>query len=274
MTSAYSSHFRFLCLLSVLGGCAPSPEVTCKAIADKATACGQAWATDVPSCVQSFEKLEASDGARAKKVRKFVVNASKVSDCGASLFAMRFFLPPDLRPGETANDPPPSAIAATSSTASTPAIMEATVQEKFPTGAAGAQAVVNALMKPQSTTATSLMPNASDCAAVFSSEDMATACTEHYRELFSKNASSIAPKEGQTVSRVFGATTEQLVSGRGAALEFPGGYKRIASNLKPRLTWYAFKFVEPGKTLGMAFDGLVYVNGHWRMFPKPFRLVK
>jgi hypothetical protein len=34
---------------------------------------------------------------------------------------------------------------------------------------------------------------------------------------------------------------------------------------------YRFKFVEPGKDLGMAFDGLIYVNGHWRIFPKPWR---
>ena len=29
--------------------------------------------------------------------------------------------------------------------------------------------------------------------------------------------------------------------------------------------------VKPGETLGMAFDGLAFVNGHWRIFPKPWR---
>ena len=29
---------------------------------------------------------------------------------------------------------------------------------------------------------------------------------------------------------------------------------------------------EPGEELGMAFDGLTYVNGNWRIFPKPYRL--
>ena len=29
--------------------------------------------------------------------------------------------------------------------------------------------------------------------------------------------------------------------------------------------------VLPGESLGMAFDGLVHVNGHWAWFPKPWR---
>ena len=33
-----------------------------------------------------------------------------------------------------------------------------------------------------------------------------------------------------------------------------------------------FKFVKPGQTFGMAFDGLVYINGKWCIFPKPYRI--
>lgn len=32
--------------------------------------------------------------------------------------------------------------------------------------------------------------------------------------------------------------------------------------------------LEPGQTLGMAFDGLVHVNGHWRLFPKPWKALR
>ena len=44
--------------------------------------------------------------------------------------------------------------------------------------------------------------------------------------------------------------------------------------MKSGLTVYAFKFVKPGETLGMAFDGLVWVNGHFAIFPKPWRFLR
>ena len=56
-----------------------------------------------------------------------------------------------------------------------------------------------------------------------------------------------------------------------ASETLPGGYKAIASDIKPGQTIYTFKFVEPGKTLGMAYDGLVYINGQWKIFPKAYR---
>ena len=37
------------------------------------------------------------------------------------------------------------------------------------------------------------------------------------------------------------------------------------------MTLFRFKFVKAGETIGMAFDGLAFVNGHWRIFPKPWR---
>ena len=51
----------------------------------------------------------------------------------------------------------------------------------------------------------------------------------------------------------------------------PGGYKKIAADIKPGQTIYTFKFVKSGEHLGMAYDGLVYVNGQWRIFPKAYR---
>jgi len=32
--------------------------------------------------------------------------------------------------------------------------------------------------------------------------------------------------------------------------------------------------VKQGETIGLAFDGLVYVNGHWVIMPKPWRALK
>jgi hypothetical protein len=35
-----------------------------------------------------------------------------------------------------------------------------------------------------------------------------------------------------------------------------------------------WKFVKPGETIGMAYDGLVFVNGHWAWFPKAWHALR
>lgn len=84
----------------------------------------------------------------------------------------------------------------------------------------------------------------------------------------------ITPKVGQTQVLLWVATSEDLKNNRGNANAFPGGYKKIAAYLKPELTFYRFKFAEPGESLGMAYDGLIYVNDKWVLFPKPWRCLK
>lgn len=82
-------------------------------------------------------------------------------------------------------------------------------------------------------------------------------------------------KPGQREVLAWGASSEEIKAWSGAAAQhFPGGWKDVAPQLKPGLRIYAFKFVEPGQTLGMAFDGLVRVNGQWRIFPKPWRALR
>jgi hypothetical protein len=74
----------------------------------------------------------------------------------------------------------------------------------------------------------------------------------------------------QTGYMLWSATTEELRAYEGDARFFPGGYKEVAAHLQPGLTFYRFKFVEPGHKLGSAYDALVYVNGHWRIFHRPW----
>jgi hypothetical protein len=52
---------------------------------------------------------------------------------------------------------------------------------------------------------------------------------------------------------------------------FPGGYRHIAHLLDPHRTWVRWKYVRPGETSGLAFDGLVWCDDHWAWFPKPYR---
>jgi hypothetical protein len=118
-----------------------------------------------------------------------------------------------------------------------------------------------------------LEPKDEDYAAVFVG-DAAEKAKSTYAPLWKDGTIKIAPKAGQTELLLWAATTEQLKAGEGDADKFPGGYKKVVDQLKPGVVFYRFKFVEPGKTLGMAFDGLVYVNDHWTVFPKPWRALR
>jgi len=70
------------------------------------------------------------------------------------------------------------------------------------------------------------------------------------------------------------ATTAGLQRGDAVLREFPGGYKDVLQYFKTDVPIVRFKFVTSGKTIGLAFDGLVYVNNHWVIMPKPWRALK
>lgn len=117
------------------------------------------------------------------------------------------------------------------------------------------------------------MPTDADYLAVFD-ESSVTGAREHYAKMWASMGSGIAPKDGQTEVILTSATTSDFRTATAKAREFPGGWKRVAPRLKEGVTWYRFKFVKPKSLLGMAFDGLTFVNGHWAFFPKPWRAIK
>ena len=121
--------------------------------------------------------------------------------------------------------------------------------------------------------AAGLKPERKDYDAVFA-PDVAGMAATRYQSAWAGGDPGIGPKEGQTEVLVWKATTEELQAGTGDAGEFPGGYKAAAPKLKPGLVFYRFKFVKPGETTGMAYDGLVRLDGRWRMFPKPWRALE
>jgi len=115
-----------------------------------------------------------------------------------------------------------------------------------------------------------LKPTTADYKAVFT-DDAAAKAEAGYEKLWSDPKAVIAADPANTELKLWKATTEELQQGTGEAAEFPGGYKRVAGKLKPGLTLYRWKYVKPGEKLGMAYDGLVFVNGRWAWFPKPWR---
>ncbi len=143
----------------------------------------------------------------------------------------------------------------------------------FPGTEAGAKSLLQEFLKPGAdlpALSKQLRPTAADYAAVFDA-DLSAKMESTYGPAWDGGKIVIAPKPGQSELKLFSATSDEMKSWTGSAHDFAGGWKQVAPKLKPGVTIYRFKFVEPGKDLGMAFDGLIYVNGNWRIFPKPWR---
>lgn len=154
-----------------------------------------------------------------------------------------------------------------------------TVSEKYPGTKDGARALLQEFMKPDADRkklTMELRPTKEDYRAFYADESTATRAETYFDKLWSSGNAVVAPKDGQTELKLVSATTEELKNSQGESSEFPSAMTSLAStdNLKPNLTIYAFKFVKPGESLGMAFEGLTYVNGHWRLFPKPWRFME
>lgn len=88
------------------------------------------------------------------------------------------------------------------------------------------------------------------------------------------SGAAIAPNDGQSELLMVFATTDQLIAGDDVLNAFPGGYEQVRQYLHPGFPIVRFKFVAPGERLGMAFDGLVHVNGRWVLMPKPWRALE
>lgn len=116
-----------------------------------------------------------------------------------------------------------------------------------------------------------LMPSEADISAIFT-PDFAPKVADYVAEVF--GSGSVSPKDGYTEILVTVANTSELIDGGPALAEFPGGYKRLRPFLQRGIPIVRFKFVEPGETLGLAFDGLYRVNDRWVLIPKAWRLVE
>jgi len=114
-----------------------------------------------------------------------------------------------------------------------------------------------------------LRPDPSDYAAVFlpAAVDAARAA---YQVAWLQSPRPTA-QPGQTEVRVFAAPASFLADDNELSRRFPGGYRRIAHLLEPTRIWLSWKFVAPGASSGMAYDGLVWLDGRFAWFPKPWR---
>jgi hypothetical protein len=116
-----------------------------------------------------------------------------------------------------------------------------------------------------------LRPTAAEVAQVYE-ESFAQKLHALYDPAWSAGALVLAPKEGQTALLLDDVSSDSIRAWDAKAQEIlPGGYEQVKGDIKPGLTIYRFKFVKPGETTGMAFDGLVRVGDRWIILPKPWR---
>ncbi len=151
------------------------------------------------------------------------------------------------------------------------------VSEKsaFPATLEGAKAFVSQFVKKGADVeklSKQLQPTHEDYLKVFN-EEFAKKAEATYTPIWKSGVFVIRGKPEQTNVFVFSGTSDDLKQWKGTASQrFPGGYKNVAKEYNDGITIYCFKFIKPGEKYGMAFNGLVHVNGHWRIIPKPYRI--
>ncbi len=117
-----------------------------------------------------------------------------------------------------------------------------------------------------------MVPTRTDIAALYK-EPLAGRLAEMYTQMFTPGA-RIGPKPEHNALIVIRATTGALKTREAVLREFPGGYRRVVDEMIGDLPIVRFKFVTRGETLGLAFDGLIHVNGRWVLMPKPWRALE
>jgi hypothetical protein len=126
--------------------------------------------------------------------------------------------------------------------------------------AAEVRAIAESLRDDAAKTLIKLRPSAKDIAAITANTAAAKALQAYSDEVFQHlDEIGRVAKPGQTEINVF--TGDDL----------PGGYAEQAGSFKPGINIYGFEYLEPGKTAGMSYDGVVNVGGRWIMIPKMWR---
>ena len=119
----------------------------------------------------------------------------------------------------------------------------------------------------------SIMPSKKDIEAYFVDEVVDKVWAE-YEVMLNEDPIEIGPKKGQTRLLTHMATTDDINTTNEDVLYYiPGGYKRLKGKFKPGIQMCYFKFCAEGTILGTSFPSMVYVNNHWVLIPKPWKIL-
>lgn len=186
---------------------------------------------------------------------------------------------------------PAASVSATSTAASAPASASASASpsvsasasalppapppdfKTFPGTPAGAKALATEFVKPKIDAAAltkQLRPTTADYRAIFDA-GAAAKIDAVYSVEWDRGSFVVSARPGQTEVKISSATVADLKAANEKAKDFPSGYAKVSSHLVGNSTLYRFRFVEPGQEQGNSYDGLVHVNGHWVLIPKPWR---
>ena len=172
-------------------------------------------------------------------------------------------------------------VAATPSTPTAPATTVATQPTPTPAPAGPvvatppAREVLLKFFEPDADRAAltaALQPTEADIRAVYA-DPLATNLVKTYNSMFTPGV-EIGPKREHVELYTVITTTGKLKSRAVAADAFPGGYRKVTPFFIANQPIVRFKFVRAGETIGLAFDGLIFVNGRWVFMPKPWRSLK
>ena len=121
--------------------------------------------------------------------------------------------------------------------------------------------------------ARALRPRPEDYARVFVASTVAVARSK-YEEFWGEPLKLAFPSGAQTQVLTHVAPAGMLADDNELSWRFPGGYRWVAQHLQPERVWAAWKYVVPGATSGLAYDGLVWCEDHWSWFPRPYRVLR
>jgi hypothetical protein len=141
--------------------------------------------------------------------------------------------------------------------------------------AADAQKMLAEFVKPGADPAaltSALRPKPEDYDAAFVAE-AAPQVKAAAEALWEGGKLTIKPTAEQTEVNVVGTTIEEIKKGDGNSGGCPAQYKDFVDKLKPGNVIYCFKFVKPGEKAGTRGDTIMYLDGRWVLFPKPWKLV-
>lgn len=145
---------------------------------------------------------------------------------------------------------------------------------KFPNTVDGVRQMATDLSKRTRDEIKKMAPTMNDCKAIMKEEGDAKKLYDYsiklYEQLDKRDQNPIQPREGQTevlVNKVTvgGANMEEEKKKQA------GGIQKLLDKMNKDITIYEFHFVEPGKTYGRKFTGLVYANNKWLFIPKMWR---
>lgn len=119
-----------------------------------------------------------------------------------------------------------------------------------------------------------LLPKRSEYEAVFQ-KDKVKQIQKYHRKWYRSVSPTLGPRRELQKYLICQQTTpEEILKETGESKEFPGGYREISNWFLPGVQLYRLKFVEKGTHLGTSYDVFVYIDDHWRIFPKPWAAKK